>query len=79
MLFGWPRCCSCFLGVFLPLNILVIVSLLSGMLFGALEMTAEVTANDAVMRRQQTELELIGHLDDVLQQLPELCRQVVRT
>lgn len=70
---NWPRCASCCIGVYIPLNILVFVSLLFGLLFGKLEMAAEVTANDAKVRHQYGNQQIAGHVEEVLQKLPALC------
>ena len=50
---SWPRTTACCLGVLIPLNFLVIVSLVVGLVLGKVEMPHEISHNDAVVRQQQ--------------------------
>lgn len=69
----WPRTFACCVGVFIPLNMLVMVSLLFGMLFGKLEMQEEIDHNDAAIRSRMAGEKHSNDLADVLHQLPTLC------
>ena len=75
----WPRCHACCCGVFIPLNIIVTVSLIGGLLLGKLEMQEEINSNDAFMRGQMAQEKFATDLDTVfVEQLPNLCLGLYR-
>ena len=55
---SWPRTMACCLGILLPLNFLVLVSLVVGLVLGTVEMPSEISHNDAFIRHQQMMLEV---------------------
>ena len=69
----WPRTIACCLGVFIPLQFIVIVSLVLGLLLGKLEMSQEIESNDAYVRQRTTAARMSNDLVRTLHQLPTLC------
>lgn len=92
---SWPRTMACCLGVLIPLNFLVLVSLVVGLVLGKVEMAHEISHNDEVMRQQQMMLAVgdgVGLAKDAvistttkladqqsLEHLPALCLALFRT
>ena len=71
---NWPRCHACCFGVFIPLNVIVVISLVVGLLLGGVEMQEEINGNDNYMRLQMADVTFKEELEATfVDQLPQLC------
>ncbi|CAB9514665.1 expressed unknown protein [Seminavis robusta] len=69
----WPRTLTCCFGVFIPLVVLVFISLVLGMLLGKLEMQSEIDSNNAAVSSQMAESKYKNTFATVMRKLPAIC------